>query len=307
MAKLIDIGANLTDPVFRGIYRGKKVHADDFSLVLKRAWASGLQKIIVTGGSLSESEEGIKICESYDRGRLFCTVGCHPTRCNEFEESGNPDAYFESLLKLAKSSECVVAIGETGLDYDRLSFCEKGTQKRYFSRQFELAKCTGLPMFLHNRETDGEFTRMVRENRSSFSSGVVHSFTGTWEEARELTEDLNLYIGINGCSLKTADNLDVVSRIPLERIMLETDAPWCDVRPTHASFPIAEGQEALPFENGDPVKKAEKFVMGSLVKARNEPCHIVKVLKVVAALKGVSPEECIEQVYQNTCKIFFPS
>jgi TatD DNase family protein len=89
-------------------------------------------------------------------------------------------------------------------------------------------------MYLHSRSTKGDFPRIVRENRHKFSTGVVHSFTGDLEELRDLL-DMGLYIGINGCSLKTEENLEMVKHIPLDRLMLETDCPYCDIRNSHAS------------------------------------------------------------------------
>ena len=89
-------------------------------------------------------------------------------------------------------------------------------------------------MYLHSRSTKGDFSRIVKENRHKFSTGVVHSFTGDIEEMKELV-DMGLYIGVNGCSLKTEENLEMVKKIPLERIMLETDCPYCDIRNSHAS------------------------------------------------------------------------
>ncbi|KLU80965.1 hypothetical protein MAPG_00061 [Magnaporthiopsis poae ATCC 64411] len=68
------------------------------------------------------------------------------------------------------------------------------------------------------------------------AGGVVHSFTGTAEEARELTTDLGLYVGVNGCSFKTAENCDVVRGLPLDRLMIETDGPWCEIRPSHEGW-----------------------------------------------------------------------
>lgn len=102
-----------------------------------------------------------------------------------------------------------------------------------FPRHFELTEEFNLPMYLHSRNTDGDFVRIVKENRSRFPTGVVHSFTGTAEEVKEFI-DLDLFIGLNGCSLKTQENLDVVKTIPLDRIMLETDCPYCDIRNSHA-------------------------------------------------------------------------
>ena len=89
-------------------------------------------------------------------------------------------------------------------------------------------------MYLHSRSTGGDFARIVKENRHKFSTGVVHSFTGDLEELNQLL-DMGLFIGVNGCSLKTEENLEMVKRIPIDRMMLETDCPYCDIRNSHAS------------------------------------------------------------------------
>ncbi|KAB2064349.1 hypothetical protein ES319_A09G012900v1 [Gossypium barbadense] len=147
--KYTDIAVNFTDGMFKGIYNGKQHHVSDIATVLSRAWNAGVDRIIVMGGSLEESKEALAIAET--DGRLFCTVGVHPTRCKEFEESGDPKKHFQALLALAKEGiqkGKVVAIGECGLDYDRLHFCPPEVQKKYFEKQFELAYATKLLMFL---------------------------------------------------------------------------------------------------------------------------------------------------------------
>ncbi|KAJ1978262.1 hypothetical protein H4R35_001974 [Dimargaris xerosporica] len=146
---------------------------------------------------------------------------------------------------------------------------------------------------------------MIRKHRHRFSTGVVHSYTGSLEEVQQLLA-LDLYIGINGCSLKTQDNLAVVAQIPEERLMLETDAPWCDIRPTHASHShlnsTTSGWAPVAFDS----KKKERFVMGAMIKGRNEPCNIQQVLKVMASVRQVQPEHLASIVYRNTCRVFFP-
>jgi TatD DNase family protein len=98
----------------------------------------------------------------------------------------------------------------------------------------------------------------------------VHSFTGTAEEVDQLlTLHPQVYIGINGCSLKTIDNCNAMSVVPLQRIMLETDAPWCDCRPTHAS---AE-HVVTKLDSVDKKKHSRDMI----VKGRNEPCNIAQV------------------------------
>ena len=89
-------------------------------------------------------------------------------------------------------------------------------------------------MYLHSRATGDEFNNIVKANRHRFPTGVVHSFTGTLEEMQAIL-DMDLYIGINGCSMKTEENIEVVKAIPVERMMVETDCPYCDIRNSHAS------------------------------------------------------------------------
>nr|GMC88779.1 putative deoxyribonuclease TATDN1 [Ipomoea batatas] len=152
--------------MFKGIYNGKQYHAADIQAVLKRAWTAGVDRIIVTGGSLEESKKALSIAES--DARLFCTVGVHPTRCKEFDESWDPEKHFQELLLLAKEGVekgKVVAIGECGLDYDRLHFCPSEIQKKYFEKQFELAYMMKLPMFLHMRAAAQDFCDIIERNK----------------------------------------------------------------------------------------------------------------------------------------------
>ena len=331
--KFIDTGANLLDSMFRGVYRGSQKHADDLIHVLSRAWETGIQKIILTTGSLSEAESAITFCRQYidhedarkgyqkahpseesaepehkpylqssmlsqrPHNRIFTTVGVHPTRCMELEKGG--DAYLEQLLKLAKEykGKSVVAIGECGLDWERLEFCPKDVQLRWFEAHFTLAEQTGLPMFLHMRGSAEEELQLLSRHRHRFSGGVVHSFDDTVEVAHRIL-DLGLYIGLNGCSLRTEASLEVVKALPRERILLETDAPWCDIRPTHAGFKHVRSQM--------PAVKPEKFVLGQRVKGRNEPSNILQVCEVVAGVRGESVAEVAAYCWQNTLDLFFP-
>ncbi|CAN0847592.1 Deoxyribonuclease TATDN1 [Linum grandiflorum] len=130
--------------------------------------------------------------------RLFCTVGVHPTRCTEFEESGDPENHFQALLSLAKEGiqkGKVVAVGESGLDYDRLQFCSAEVQKKYFEKQFELAHTTKLPMFLHMRAAAEDFCQIMESNKYKLVSVLSSSFTGSAEESNKLLSFKNMYIG----------------------------------------------------------------------------------------------------------------
>lgn len=294
--KLIDIGVNMTDGMFQGEYHGKKYHEGDYDHVLQRAVSAGVERMIITGGSLTESQEALTMAQA--QSYLYSTVGVHPTRCTEFGD--DPGKHVEALQTIIDGAPGkVVAIGECGLDYDRLQFCDKETQRQGFLRQFELAEHSRLPMFLHNRNTGGDFAQMVQENRHRFTGGVAHSFTGDLEELKMLL-DLDLYIGINGCSLKTKENLEVMAQVPLDRLLLETDAPWCDIRPTHAGYKFVETKPES--------KKEKKFELGLQVKSRNEPCNMHQVLEVVAGYRQDvgSKEELAQVVYANTMRLFWP-
>jgi TatD DNase family protein len=264
----------------------------------------------------------LKCFFSIDLDRLFATVGCHPTRCNEFEESASgPEGYLQDLLSLIKSNKSkVVAIGECGLDYERLNFCDMETQKKYilgnfsyvivestkiklfFYRYFELQigiiEQTRLPLFLHCRGAANDMIDILRKHADQLSDtgGVIHSFDGTWDEAKSLL-DLGYYIGINGwwavvftttfyvtlsfcltksvifcSSLKTDDNLEVLRQLPLDKLLIETDAPWCEIRPSHASSKYFTPN--TDFNQYPVAKKPDKWKLGYVVKSRNEPCFI---------------------------------
>jgi len=284
--------------MYRGIYNGSSKHAPDCVNVLDRAWSVGLQKIIVTAGSLTETQEALKLTKLDDR--LYTTVGVHPTRCGEFAASGDPESHLAALRDVIDANrDRVVAVGECGLDYDRLQFCDRDTQKRFFERQLSLSESSRLPLFLHCRASAADLLDILRTNADRCFGGVVHSFDGTKEEADDILA-LGYHIGINGCSLRTAESLAVVAALPADRLLLETDAPWCEIRPSHA------GSRHVSPPTAPPVKK-ERWQPDRMVKGRNEPANITQVLDVLAAVREEDPHCLAQQIYSNSVRLFFPS
>jgi TatD DNase family protein len=298
LSPLIDIGCNLLDPMFNGVYHGKTKHEDDFKQVLERGFQqAGVEKIIITAGTLEEARNALELART--DSRLYSTVGVHPTRCSdEFMSEKQGEIYLENMIKLAtegKKEGKIVAVGEFGLDYDRTEFCPKEIQQKWFKRQLvSLASEVDLPLFLHCRAASDDMIEILKEH--NIKNGVVHSFDGTMETMLEMCA-LGLSIGVNGCSLRTDDNLNVVKNIPIDRLLLETDGPWCDIRPSHPGHQYIR-------TNYPQVKNAKKFVLGKCVKNRQEPCHLRQVLEVVAGVRNVNPDELAKQIYKNTLKLF---
>lgn len=204
-----------------------------------------------------------------------------------------------ALVLEAKSGGHVVAFGEIGLDYDRLFLSPKETQLKYFELQMDLAVELQLPLFLHSRACISDFEAILTARLENLPKrGLVHSFTGTVPELQALVK-LGFDIGINGCSMKTEENLLAVKEVPLDRLQIETDGPWCEIRPSHASSQYLKDGPAIP----KAVKK-EKWQKGLMVKGRNEPATIGQVAHVIARVKGVSVEEVCEAAWRNSTRMF---
>lgn len=193
----------------------------------------------------------------------------------------------EKLINEARSgsSKGLVAFGEFGLDYDRLHYCSKEVQLHSFAVQLKLAASLKpqLPLFLHSRAAHEDFVRLLKEAFGEKlerleKGGVVHSFTGTVEEMQELM-DLGLYIGINGCSFKTAENCAVVKEVDLAKLMIETDGPWCEVRPTHEGWKYLLPPYVTPKPAAEPVSEVP-----SGVSTPAEPTSTAEVAAGVSAL-----------------------
>lgn len=290
-----DIGANLTDKMFQGIYNGNQKHPSDYADVLNRAWATGLDKLIITVGTIDEADEAINFAGKDER--IYITMGCHPTRCGEFV--ADPENYYKKLCDYIEMNRPkVVAIGECGLDYDRLKFCKADVQRKYFERQLDLVAQYELPLFLHCRNSFDDFYDIVSRNRPKIKAGgVVHSFDGSLAQAMQFIE-FGFYIGINGCSLKTEEQLKTVSGIPPDKILVETDCPWCSIRSSHAGSKLIKTKFPT-------VKRKENWTKDTLIDGRYEPAQIVQVVEVIAALRNESIESLAAQFHSNTMELFF--
>ena len=247
---------------------------------------------MITGSDLTESQNAISLTVEYP-GLCYATVGVHPCSAKQFlKHKGGDEKLLQGLKELAlegKKNGTVAAFGEIGLDYDRLQHADKETQLKYFEKQLDLATELDLPLFLHSRAAAEDFESILKARLERLPKrGVVHSFTGTMEEMQRIVE-LGFDVGINGCSMKTEENLEVVKAVPLERIQIETDGPWCEMRPSHASSKYLKDAPPLP----KAVKK-EKWNEECMVKGRNEPCQITNVAYAIAAIKGVGVEEVCE-------------
>ncbi|KAF2665667.1 putative hydrolase [Microthyrium microscopicum] len=300
--KYIDIGINLSDPVFRGLYHGKQAHDDDLAAVIQRARDAGVEKMMVTGSDIKESRAAISVAQEYP-GICYATVGIHPCSANTLTSHPNGRAAALAELKALATESAkaghTVAFGEIGLDYDRFYLAEKEAQLAAFEEQLDMAVELQLPLFLHMRAAAEDFERLLKARLEKLpKGGLVHSFTGSMEEMRSLVE-LGLDVGVNGCSLKTEENLVVVKEVPLERLQIETDGPWCEIRPSHASHKLLVDGPVIP----KAVKK-ERWADGMMVKGRNEPCTIPLVAHVIAKLKGITVEEVCEAAWNNSAKMF---
>ena len=159
-----------------------------------------------------------------------------------------------------------------------------------------------MPLFLHSRACHEDFTRLLRPRLDQLPKrGLVHSFTGTAEEMHDLVR-MGFNIGINGCSLKLQENLDVVKEVPLDHLQLETDGPWCEIRASHASSKYLNTSAGAPVAPKS-VKK-EKWQSGLMVKVRNEPCLIPQVAWVIAKVKGLDVQEVCNAAWTNSVKMF---
>lgn len=257
---LVDIGINLTHDSFD----------HDRDEVVARARKAGVDTFIITGSSVDASRVAAELAATRP-GHFFSTAGIHPHHASEIDAHSIP--VLAALCELPQ----VVAVGECGLDHFR-NFSPPGDQARAFHLQLELAQENQLPVFLHQRDAHDTFLGILKEHLAGISRAVAHCFTGGQDEL-DAYLDLGLYIGITGwiCDERRGLHLrELVSRIPDDRLMIETDAPYLlprDLRPKPAN-------------------------------RRNEPMHLPHVLAAIATCTGRDLDELADITTRNARNFF---
>jgi TatD DNase family protein len=231
----------------------------DRNEVISRALERGVSMICV-GTDIKTSKQALELAKN---SGIWAAVGVHPNDLDDF--------VMDDFVHLI-NEEKVVAVGEVGLDYYRTKGDEKQKKQREVFKQFiNLAYQYKKPLILHLRDSHKDAIEILKSAKDILYGGVAHSFTGTLEEAREYL-NLGLHLGFNGIITFARQYNEVVIHTPLEKILLETDAPYLTPEPYR-------GQ-------------------------RNEPAYVLEVAKKVAEIKGISLEEVVETTTQNVLKLF---
>ncbi len=241
---------------------------DDRDEVIKRTLAENIQCINV-GCSLDSSKKAVELAEK--QAGFFAAIGLHPTDADEPFD-------VQQYRELAKSKK-VIAVGEIGLDFFRKPF-DPVKQKQVFIQQLDLAQELDLPVILHCRMAHDEVIQIISNFKFQNSNlrGVVHCFTGTWEQAQKYM-DMGFYLGINGIIFKF--NIDeVIKNAPLEKLLLETDCPFLTPLPAVA---LAKAGSYGP---------------------RNEPIFMKYTIEKIAKLKSISAQEVAQKTTENARNLF---
>jgi TatD DNase family protein len=260
MLSLVDIGCNLTHEAF----------ASDRAEVVERAARAGVARLMITGASVTGSVRALELALPAP-GRLFATAGIHPHHAAEL------DAHSIGTLRGLLAHRTVVAVGECGLDFFR-NFSPQEAQERAFLAQLELAIEVQRPVFLHQREAHSRFLALLRPRCNRLPGGVAHCFTGGPRERDDYLE-LGLHIGVTGwvCDERRGAELrSALPGLPLERLLLETDAPYL-----------------LPRDL--PCKPASR---------RNEPAYLPHILERIADLMQRPVTEVAAASTQNAARLF---
>lgn len=252
---LVDTHTHLNDEKFKG----------EEKEAIERARAAGVTKLINMGDTLQSSAKAVELADAYEG--VYAGVGIHP------EEAFPMTAKEDEILAAWTQHERVVAIGEIGLDYYWVKDQDKrDLQKEIFIHQIDLARQLHLPICVHDRDAHGD-TIAILKREARDVPGVMHCFSGSWEIAQELFK-LGWYIGVDGpLTFKNAAKLpEIVKKAPLERILVETDAPYMAPVPMRGK--------------------------------RNEPAYVRYVAAKVAEIKGISLAEVAAQTTANAKNLY---
>lgn len=262
-----------------------KAYEEDAAEVIQRAFDHGV-KMMTVGSQQDTSKAAIAMAEQYESG-IWASVGLHPTHtiAHGFNDTNELDfkprqevfdaAYYQGLID---SSEKVKAIGECGLDYYRLPEEKKAELKQLqyqaFMAQAEFAAKNALPLIIHCRDAHDDQYAALKEAEEQWKSdkrGVIHCFTGTYEEAKRYLE-MGWYISFSGIAVFADAVGEVAKKVPLDQMLIETDAPYLTPPPYRGK--------------------------------RNEPLYVQYIAENLAERKGVSVEELAEATYQNALDLF---
>lgn len=244
-----------------------KSYDKDLPLVLERAREAGVCANMIVGITLKTCRKAIEICRTHDN--CFASVGVHPHDAKSCSEE-----VLKELAAMAENS-CVRAWGETGLDFNRM-FSPQDVQEKWFARQLEMAGETGLPVIIHERDTNGRLQEVLKSSKPDAVTGVVHCFSGTRDEMFAYL-DMGLYIGVTGVVTHKARGKGLralVPQIPEDRLLVETDAPYL---------------------TPSPLRNRHR---------RNEPAFVRAVLEKIAEIKGADPDALSEKIFKNTCRLY---
>lgn len=251
---------------------------DNYKEVIQRALDKGVW-IVNVGSQKATSEKAVAIAEDYEKG-VYATIGFHPIHAEgatkkdpEESASENEEFDYDFFRRLAENPK-VVAIGECGLDYFRLKNTTRDKQKEVFSAQIKLAEETSKPLMIHCRDAYPDLIKILRSERSRLlpdRPGVSHFFTGSLNDAEALLE-MGFSFSFGGAVTFAGNYDEILRRIPLDRLLLETDAPY--VAP-------------VPFRG-----------------ERNEPSFVIHVAEYIAKVKGLSLGEVAEETTKNALRIF---
>lgn len=235
----------------------------DLANCLAAMEAHGVRHALCAGVTLERHSGVLAIVEPH--AQLFASVGVHP------EETGVREPSVDELVALAAHPK-VIAIGETGLDY----YWHKDApewQRQRFRVHIQAARACQKPLIVHNREATADTLRLLREEEASSAGGVLHCFTESWSVAEEALA-LGFYLSISGIvTFKNATQVkEVATKIPLDRLLIETDAPYL---------------APVPFR-------------GKL----NQPAYVRYVAAEIARLRGVSETTIAEATSENFHRLF---